>query len=490
MRIMLQIAIMSVAASLALQASGAVVRVPGDQPTIQAGVDVAAPGDTVLVAPGIYRGPGNRDVDLLGKDLTILSENGSGETTIDCEGSPTDPHRAFCIVGGGTRLSVVIQGFTIRNGRANDSRGGGGIFCSSAALTLVDCILRDNTAGPPVVVGRGGGVYCENSTVTVADCVFRGNTAGSWVDDYYIGYGGGVYCDGCSGLFRGCAFEYNFALYSGGGVYGGWLSDLTFRSCTFTGNRVGDLMVGGGAGLCGRGTFEDVVFSGNVATGFHAEGGGVYGGGTFKNVAFIGNTAGGAGGLHGVGELNVTDCVFSGNRSRVHGPGAIQCAGGTFENLVVSWNMGPYAGGIKCHGDATFTNATIVRNDNSESGASAVACYGSPVFKRTIIAHGYGDSPVVACFGSANPTFECCDVFGNEGGDWIGCIADQYGVNGNICADPLFCGVSAEDFTLQGMSPCAPANNSCGVLIGAFGIGCNPTSVMPTTWGGIKAMFH
>jgi hypothetical protein len=36
----------------------------------------------------------------------------------------------------------------------------------------------------------------------------------------------------------------------------------------------------------------------------------------------------------------------------------------------------------------------------------------------------------------------------------------------------MFCDTAALDFHLNAASPCAPANNSCGVLIGALDIGC------------------
>ncbi len=62
----------------------------------------------------------------------------------------------------------------------------------------------------------------------------------------------------------------------------------------------------------------------------------------------------------------------------------------------------------------------------------------------------------------------CCNLFGNVGGDWTGCFADQADVNGNLSADPLFCDSANGDYHINYASLCAPANNGCGVLIGAL----------------------
>ena len=72
---------------------------------------------------------------------------------------------------------------------------------------------------------------------------------------------------------------------------------------------------------------------------------------------------------------------------------------------------------------------------------------------------------------------ECCDVYGNVGGDWVGPIADQLGLDGNFSADPCFCDAESGDFHLWNYSPCA--QEGCG-LIGAWPVGCwDPMAVGP-----------
>jgi len=223
-----------------------------DFSTIQAAIDDANQADAIFVMPGIYKGKGNRDLDFHGKDITVCSTNPSdpmivSATVIDCQGSPTEHHRAFIfqnnedeysIIDGLTLIggyadkggaincepncSPVIKNCVIRGNVAAESDGGG-INCLTSTARILNCLIEDNTAE----VYGGGVSCCEGSDLTILNCVIRNNSSG---DD-----GGGF--QSCRGLatVSGCIFEGNISGAEGGGLWS--LRPIEVDHCTIVGNR-------------------------------------------------------------------------------------------------------------------------------------------------------------------------------------------------------------------------------------------------------------
>ncbi|MBD3402991.1 hypothetical protein GF420_08845 [candidate division GN15 bacterium] len=139
--------------------------VPAEHPTIAEAIAAASSGDTVLVADGTYTGDGNRDLDLGGKSLIIVSENGPLTTTLDLAGDSANPHLGFLMNSG--EDNAVIDGFTIIRGYNNN---GGAINIQSCDPTIRNCVFVDNTA--PV---SGGAIWCKAGSPTIENCTFVGN---------------------------------------------------------------------------------------------------------------------------------------------------------------------------------------------------------------------------------------------------------------------------------------------------------------------------
>ena len=140
-------------------AFASIISVPVDQPTIQAGIDDAKDGDTVLVADGTYSGVGNVNIDFLGKQIIVKSENGPEATIVDCQSISNT--RGFIFQNEETN-DVVLEGFTITNG---NHEGRGGIYCTNSAPTIKNCYVLSNR----------GGIYCFASNPKIIDSKISNN---------------------------------------------------------------------------------------------------------------------------------------------------------------------------------------------------------------------------------------------------------------------------------------------------------------------------
>ena len=104
-----------------------------------------------------------------------------------------------------------------------------------------------------------------------------------------------------------------------------------------------------------------------------------------------------------------------------------------------------------------------------------------------------GSGAAVAGDGTLDFSVSCSDVYGNIGGDWVGPIQDESGVNGNFRLDPAFCAYlnSSDPYALRDDSPCAPGNNPACGIVGARPVGCESAAQASLcTWGAIKSLFR
>ena len=214
-----------------ISASAITINVPGNQPSIQEGINVAVDGDTVLVQPGTYV----ENINYNGKNVTVSS---LFITTADTS------YISTTIIDGGGSGSVItfssgedsttsLIGFTIQNGFAVTD--GGGIYCNSSSPRLEYLVVKNNTCSN----GRGGGISCLNSSILLKKSQIIYNNS------IYSG-AGGLNCVNSSDIIKKVLIAHNNAVY-GGGVYCGFdIDELhpSFESVTIVNNNA-DTEAGG-----------------------------------------------------------------------------------------------------------------------------------------------------------------------------------------------------------------------------------------------------
>ena len=206
----------------------AVLNVPSPgHPTIQSAIDAAVNGDEVIVAAGIYTGPGNSDIKIESKAITIKSTDGPESCIIDCQGNETEPHRGFTFSDNGS----VLDGFTITNGYGTNNYAGG-IFCTKDGTKITNCIVSNNSGK------YAGGISILGNNTIISNCFIVGNNSYGVPENSNWGEGGGISSIGyqANTTLRNCVIAGNTAGEGAGVLCSSTEGSITITNCTIVDN--------------------------------------------------------------------------------------------------------------------------------------------------------------------------------------------------------------------------------------------------------------
>ena len=411
---------------------------------LQDALDAAQPGDQIWVASGTYTPSVCIDGSWDSRMASFILKSGvaiyggfkgdekqlkerrvdpglsvlSGD--IGVEGDDTD--NSYHVVYANGVTGAVLDGFTVTGGRGEggsySSVQGGGMFNYNSALTVANCIFRDNRVGviTPNMGGQGGGMFNYNSAPIVTNCTFIANLAGN-AANRSEGKGGGMFNYGYFGsgldqrgpVVTGCAFIDNVA------------------------SSRGDPRYGGGGGMSNDSCYPVV-----------------------DRCTFQGNLSGCGGGmLNYVSQVLITNCVFNAN-SNTYSEGR----GGAMYNIG-------YTSVLNCtfHRNGTLTHPYSSRPFTFFGGAIYEDRRGNAIYNCIFSENTASAGGAVVSSGGNYPKTRLtnCLLYGNN--SWM---ADEYPeysqFHGNVDEvdnlyglDPLFVNSPEGDFHLRYDSPCLEA---------------------------------